>query len=431
MFLFIVATILLFCVLVLLCRPDPRNGILLLLPSMGVIATTWDISFAGLSLLKISYGFVAIIMIAKTRTMSYKLPQWWLNTAVVFALSSVYGIICRPFYLDFSPILFIDVILRALNFYLGFFLFPCYFDTREDFKRLVYVLIFSAIFPLLVEYYQIVTGTVFNLRQTRGLTRMVGLYHDAFSNKMFYQQALISIIIILGTKLENSKSRISLLAVFTGLLLVGCYFIFSKSMIAFIILWAVFLAIIGKKLHWGIIVVVFVLIINLYMGGKVFDNVYNIFEKDIQVQQGQIDQKYLLSGRGGLWEEDTRQFKEFGVFAYIFGAGWTPAAHNEWLRVFYLGGFISLVFFIGCQLNILQHLIHTYLIQKQFYRLVAMLIFLSYLLDCIGVVPGLYPSYNWFTWGILGCLLIHGDKYFPANPSTPVQAAQALPVNGR
>lgn len=423
MLLFIIATILLFCVLVLLCRPDPRNGILLLLPSMGVIAGTWDVSFAGLSLIKITYGFVAIIMIAKIRTASYLLPQWWRKTAIVFALASVIGVIWRPIYLDISPIPIIDLFLRALNFYLGFFLFPIYFHTREDFKRLIYMIVFSAIFPLLVEYYQIITGTVFNLRQTRGLTRMVGLYHDAFTNKMFYQQALISIILLLGTKLETLKSKKNLLFIFSGFLLVGCYFIFSKSMVAFLFLWTIFLITIGKKIHWGIIVVVFVLLINEYMEGKIFDNVYNIFEKDIQVQQGQIDQKYLLSGRGGLWEEDTKQFNEFGSFAYIFGAGWTPAAHNEWLRVFYLGGFISLAFFIGCQLIILQHLIQSYFIQKQFYRLVAMLIFFSYLIDCIGVVPGLYPSYNWFIWGILGCLLVHGDKYFSTNPSTPALAS--------
>ena len=415
MFLFIVATILLFCVLVLLCRPDPRNGILLLLPSMGVIAGTWNISFAGLSMLKITYGLVAIIMISRMPGRGRSLPAWWRNTATVFALASVVGIIWRPFHLDFSPIIFIDVTLRALNFYLGFFLFPIYFNTREDFKRLVYVLAFSAVFPLLVEYYQIVTGTIFNLRQTRGLTRLVGLYHDAFTNKMFYQQALISIIVLLGTKLENLKTQKNLLIVFTGLLLIGSYFIFSKSMVAFLLFWAISLTIIGKKLHWGIIAVIFMLIINLYMGGKLFENVYNIFERDIQVQQGQIAQKYFLSGRGGLWEEDTRQFKEFGGFAYIFGAGWTPAAHNEWLRVFYLGGFISLAFFISCQLNVLKHLLKKYLLERQFHNLVAVLIFISYLIDCIGVVPGLYPSYNWFTWGILGCLLIHSDKYFKSD----------------
>ena len=358
-------------------------------------------------------------MIVKTRAEVGKLPLWWRKTAAVFALSSVVGVIWRPLYLDSSLILFIDLTLRALNFYLGFFLFPCFFHTREDFRRLLYVVVFSAAFPLIIEYYQIVTGTIFNFRQTRGLTRMVGLYHDAFTNKMFYQQALIAIIILLGTKLEPLKSKKNLLIVFSGFLLVGCYFIFSKSMVAFLLLWAISLAIIGKKFHWGIVAVFFVLLSNLYMGGQMFENVYKMFEKDIQVQQGEIDQKYLLSGRGMLWEEDTRQFKEFGSIAYFFGAGWTPSAHNEWLRVFYLGGIISLAFFLGCQLTVFKYLIQAYFRQRQFYRLVAVLIFISYLLDCIGVVPGLYPSYNWFTWGILGCLFVHGDNYFAFNSTVP------------
>ncbi|MBO4511976.1 MAG: hypothetical protein J5746_04365, partial [Victivallales bacterium] len=102
-------------------------------------------------------------------------------------------------------------------------------------------------------------------------------------------------------------------------------------------------------------------------------------------------------------------------------AGWTPPAHNEWLRVLFLGGFCSMAVFIGCQLRILFHIVNLYLKQRKFHLFVALMIFGSYLLDCIGIVPGLYPSYNWFLWGMLGCLITQGsDFYAPISPKNPV-----------
>ena len=143
---------------------------------------------------------------------------------------------------------------------------------------------------------------------------------------------------------------------------------------------------------------------------------HTIFERDIAVQQGEIESKYVLSGRGIIWEDNLAYFKnEGGILGEIVGYGKNFGVHNEWLRIMLFGGVLSLIIFILLQLTVFFKLI-TFLLPKfSFNAIFIILLFLTYLIDCIGVTPGLYQQYNWYLWGMIGCCYFYGEEIFPIN----------------
>ena len=403
---------LLCAVTIMLLIFNPRAGVLFLFPAMGVVDATWDIRFGGFSLIQLLSAAVAGIIYMQVCA-NQRLPKWWQRIALLFLLCNTAGAVWGILNGNASPDGFLECFLRALNVYISFFMLPFFFDTREKFKTLLYAILIAALFPLCVQFFQIAVGTDFgHLRQTRGLMRMVGLYHDAATNKIFFMQALGAGILLLGARLEENVLRKWLIFGYMLLILCGIYFIFSKSAIAILILWSIGLASFGKKLHWLIFGAIFVLIFDLCTDHSVFGNIYKIFERDIAVQQGELDSQYTLSGRGIVWADWLDYFwSEGGTFDRLLGYGVMVPAHNEWLRIMIFGGFFSLIITIIMQLVLFFKILEEMLSKKSFPMVFAMLLFLTYLLDCVGIVPGLYPQYNWYLWGILGCILFNNTIF--------------------
>ena len=393
---------------ILLLIFNPKTGVLFLFPAMGVVDATWDIRFGGFSLIQLLSAAVAGIVYMQVCA-DQRLPKWWQRIALLFLLCNSAGALWGMLNGNASPKGLLESFLRALNVYISFFMLPLFFDTREKFKMLLYAILIAAFFPLCVQFFQISVGTDFgHLRQTRGLMRMVGLYHDAVTNKIFFTQALGAGVLLLGAKLEENVLRRWLIFGYMLVILCGIYFIFSKSAVAILLLWSIGLASFGKKLHWLLWGALFALIFDAFSEQSVWGNIYKIFERDIAVQQGEMDSQYALSGRGVVWANWLDYFwSEGGTFDRLLGYGEIVSAHNEWLRIMIFGGFISLMLTILMQIVVFFKILNAMLSKGTFCMVFAMLLFLTYLLDCIGIVPGLYPQYNWYLWGILGCILFN------------------------
>ena len=160
---------------------SPFRGLLLLFALKPVIDATWNYSFGGFNLLRVIGVAVPILFLPRILTKKSFLlnNRKWKNLAIGYLIANSLG--SSFLLLDYQYMEFLDLLMRSLNGFLGFFLLAIYFDDREKFRYLLIALLIAGIFPVLMGIYQKTTGVVWQHRRTIDLVRNVGLYHDAFN----------------------------------------------------------------------------------------------------------------------------------------------------------------------------------------------------------------------------------------------------------
>lgn len=173
----------------------PFWGIVITVLTKPIIDTTWNVSFGGVNLLEIiSVAFPLLLLPrllyrGKDIFIDNRLKWIALGYFVSYSLGSLI------LFLDRDYRTFAELWMRSLNGYVGFFLFACFFRHNRDFKILLLALIIAGLFPLFMSIYQNVTGVIWQSRQTVGLVRRVGLYHDGFNLRLYSFQTLAAILL--------------------------------------------------------------------------------------------------------------------------------------------------------------------------------------------------------------------------------------------
>lgn len=389
----------------------PRNGIILLLISMPVIATTWEFRFAGTSLIQITYGLAVPLLLLRRKPMPSCFPDSWTACAWCIFGANVLGLIWAPLFYDAGMMEIVATVLVALNLLMGFFMFPMFFTMRNDFRLLLATLMISGIFPTVISLYQAMTGVVWQERMIMGLLRYDGLYHDSVACRIFIFPALFAAVIgYLGKFFRGFWLRLIMMFYILALL-VALYNLSSRAVFGILAVWSIGLTALYRRWAFGLSVIAVVCLVNYYYDNFLFDRIEFLLSKEIAIQEGEMENKYFLSGRGMLWREHLEEFDQFGPFAYLFGAGWLVPAHNEFIRIFFVSGLTGVFLFAGSILRLLAGCIPK-LPRRELPQVAAFLLLCSFLIDCIGVTTGGYPSYNWFLWGMLGMLLFQGNQFF-------------------
>ena len=148
--------------------------------------------------------------------MKYLPRKWVVNAKLLFILTSfslLYAFSERPLE---SVVLF----LIYINVFMGFILIPLLVTNKKQFKQLLIAIIISGIFPIAVSIFQYQTGIIFQERQTVGLTRYVGFYHDAYTVRFYGEFTLFSSIVYLSVFKIKSRFYKFLLFGICGLALI-------------------------------------------------------------------------------------------------------------------------------------------------------------------------------------------------------------------
>lgn len=389
---------------------NPRKGILWLLFSMPIVSATWNVRFFGLSLISLM-SMIPLLLLPRL-----KLPMGfspvWMTSAKLILCASVLGLPFAILYSDTNAMFFLEYLSRSLNVMVGFFMIPLFINNRNDFYLLLKVFLLAGLFPVGVAMYQAITGVDWQGRMIMGVLRYDGFYHDSVSVRMFIFPTLFAIVVSL---LRFSKKRPFYRLFLYGYLassMVGLYNISSRAVFAILLIWTVGLTIFYRRWSTGVVAIVSILSINWFGDNFIFDRLEFLLQKETAIFAGEMDQKYLLSGRSMLWQDYWETFQEFGILATIFGAGWTIPAHNEFLRIIFMSGFVGLTLWILGVFLLCIESIKNWARSRELPQVCSVLLMASFLIDCIGIVPGLYPYYNWFLWGMLGILLYRGRELF-------------------
>jgi hypothetical protein len=402
----IIPLVILFALFIAKTQKGMLAALLILVATKSIIDAFWESKFGPLSILALQGLMIPVLFfdVLKNRKV---VPKYWLRTANIYVLAMSFGLVWG--FIE-KPLGAFENVFLSLNSYLGFFLIPLLITKQADLKKLLIAIMIGGVFPILVSLYQFQTGVIFQERATVGLIRYVGFYHDAFPVRFYGLMTLLAVLLF--NSLFKTKSMF--LKIFMVLISMGAFFsiylVFSKAAVGIIGLWIVVLLLFSKsKVKQVFSILIGLSVLFIVFGDTFYDSIEQLFSKEIGYESGEVkDARYTLAGRGYIWEGawnfwTTRQT----VFFQWMGDGIVRPVHNEFLRVLLTNGIIGLLLL---SIFVFTMVKNVFKIHKNI-RVFGLMLFGMYIIDCIGLVPGVYYYYNILTWGIIGLLLLRKDLF--------------------
>lgn len=386
---------------------DAKRGILVTIASKPIIDATWSYNVAGFNLLKVIGVAVPVILLAyvlRNRDNLMNMPLaffWWLYLFDLLLISFIFGF-------DYStPLVGFEYFLRGFNGFIAFFFFQKYFAERAEFRALVVAFLVAGIFPIAMGAYQAFTGEIWQYRQTVGLARKVGLYHDAFSFRSYAFQTLAACLLYYNYYLTGKKIQVFSLVLLTSGSLLLIFNIYSKAGYLILLMWLITWCILARKWAVPVLLVCAIIAANIWTGGKVLNEVQQVFTKEATyLESGDSrSQERVLAGRPTLWKPIFADWTRLDSLDKLWGYGRGAAFHNDYLRVLFNGGILGLIIYVALLAAIGWRLVMKLISGLTPLRIVGFMIYLMWLVDTIGLVPGQYPAYQWFVWGFIALSL--------------------------
>ena len=374
---------------------------LVLVATKSIIDAFWQIKFGPLSIMAIQGVLIPVLYFRLLADVKY-IPKVWIRTARIYVIALAFGIVWA---IMVEPIIFIENAILSINIYLGFILIPLLIQDQKQLKQLLFAIMICGIFPILVSVFQLQTGIIFHERETVGLTRYVGFYHDAFPTRFYGLMTLMAILIYQAVFNVKDVFLKSFMMILAGGAFVSIYAVFSKAAMGILGVWIVSLLLFSKsKVKQTFSVVIGISVILIVFGDAVSSNIEQLFSKEVGYQTGEVkDARYTLAGRGYIWQEHWNFWAdEQSFFFQWFGDGLNRPVHNEFLRVLMLNGIIGVLFLV---VFIAKSISNVFRVHKNI-RVFAIMLLSMYMVDSIGLVPGKYYYYNILVWGIFGILLL-------------------------
>jgi len=371
-----------------------------------IIAASWNYRYLGFSLVDIFYAFFILIFLLRVLLKKEDISEFpyirlFKFYFVLILFISIY------IGLNSGIVNSVDFFIKSLFMPIAFYLFSVYFPDLKSGRLLASALILSGLFPLFFILAQKFAGSVGFFRQTRGLTRYVGLYHDAAVLDIFLIQALLGIMLFWHYFLTNREKILKYgLVVLFCLLVTGSYFLYTKTIFLTFALWLLAFLFVKRKIQVFVSALVILFVLNAISGQKIFSEIDQVFSKEVQYVEGNLRPETVLSGRGGIWKNSLESWSRLPFLEKIFGAGDIYAyVHNDFLRMLLSGGLLLLVFSLFLFSTLIFGLFKDFRKKKYFVHLAAILCILHYFIVSLGRVPGLYPNLQILTWGFVGLSL--------------------------
>jgi hypothetical protein len=396
-----------------------RAGILATLLLHPVAAAGWHVNYflGGIKLNPLVLMGLIVPMFVFLRAFG-RGPAF--NQMPLFAIWTVY--LCYNIFagtlhaISEGPARSMDLIFRHIAGFVGFYMMQAFFTERAHFKRLLQALVVSGMFPILVILYQIATGSGtlremseggdLRLDSAMGLIRYSGFFHDIVSVRGYVFQCLAGIILYWAYFLKPNRDAVwkfflAFLAV-AGLFVL--YKMYSKAVIGTLLLWFGIWSYGYRKLGVGIALGLLVVAVNALQSDMIFSETGQLFHTEIEeaTGEGDVDSSRLLHGRIGVWQNILAGFSEASAIEQMVGVRSAAGAHNDFLQKLIYGGFVGLTIYLVLLWMIGVRVAKLYFREKTPINLMAVMIFGGWMIDTIGVVPSLYPGYQWYAWGLIG-----------------------------
>lgn len=302
----------------------------------------------------------------------------------------------------------VNYFFRAFNGFIGYFLFQEYFRTGEGFKTLLIAHIVAGVFPMGMSVYQNILGGLIRSEATiGGLIRNIGLYHDAYTLRLYCFQTLGAVLLYWFYFLSGLKviSR-GILLLMTAICSMTVYKLYSKAGYLVMAEWVlVWFAAQKKFLQVGMILVL-ILGAGFLMKGTMTGTLDTVYSKEVAALQGKEKADRMFQGRVGGWKMAFQQYAQYPIALQLVGDG-SPhtGAHNDFIRALLGTGMIGLLLYCILLVAIGIRTVRNCLREQSPLNVFAVMLIGMWLIDAMGLVPGAYPGYQIFVWGFIGLAL--------------------------
>ncbi len=393
------------CIAIILLIRRPRIGVLFTIATKPAIDTAWNTAAGGISALELNGVAVPIVVLGiliLQRPYEFRRVPGGLAWAL-FVVANIVGFaIMLASGKAYSAI---EMFFRVLNGFAGYYMLHPFIRTERDFKHLLIALIIAGMVPTMFGIYQAITGHVWSYRHTVGLLRNVGIYHDVFAMRSYGYLSLAGVILYSIYFARTMQAKIILL-LYGAMIGTVIFKVYSKAAIVIAGVWLTIWSIFRKRFHALILVTVLVSIVGVFFHNAILSEVETLFSKETAALEGVGDEKRVLGGRAHIWGPAFEEWYEADVFNQLFGMGKSGgSSHNDFLRVTISGGIIALLTYIMLLIVIGIRVFKKALLSPEPINIMALMIFVMWMIDTIGLTPGIYPGYQWYVWGFIGLAL--------------------------
>jgi O-antigen ligase len=213
-----------------------------------------------------------------------------------------------------------------------------------------------------------------------------------------------------NTSLRRAHWKAFFAVVQIPLLLIIIYRGYSKAAVAIILAWGSILLLMSRQRLFMSLLSGVALVLVATTENRVTDEIESLFRKEIWYAEGQLHENLqytLLGGRFVYWGSALDNFVDQELAVQLVGVDYVRAAslHNDFLRTLMATGAIGLILYVFLLLQMVWHVVLRTVNRSSKLALPALLALTAFIIDCLGLVPLLYPGYSWVTFGIISMAL--------------------------
>jgi hypothetical protein len=300
-----------------------------------------------------------------------------------------------------------NIFLRYINGIIGFYFLQAFFRQGNRFKWFLWALILGGLFPMSLGLYQALTGLQWREAQAEGLVRNIGIWHDGVNMRTYALQTIFGLL--LYSALYVKTRNIPLKAMTMGYLAISTVVmmrVYSKAAILTFALWVLCWTILRRQFAVLAVLAVAGLLITTYFAGDLIDQIGTLFNKELGFVSGKVEGKMTFQGRWFGWVEMMGEWERLPAMSQLFSSGKIAiGAHNDFLQMLFHGGIVGLVMYLSLLIVIGVRIGRNLLAKADEMAVAALMVFLMWLIDAIGLVPSAYPAEQWLIWGLIGMSL--------------------------
>lgn len=301
-----------------------------------------------------------------------------------------------------------NIFFRHISAPVGYFMLQHFFVSETRKRALIIALVISGLFPVGMSVIQIITGMEWRTQNSgaEGVTRIVGLYHDAVSLKFYSLQTIFACTLLAhtgeGAVVNRRIINVILFCLFC--LAVFCLMnTYTKSGIAVLGLWVVIWFAFRRKFISLACILLVSTTLFVAAAPRYAANMVSIYHKELSFYRGDIELERTFAGRWFGWQDMYDQWLSLGIVKQVFGSG-IPAtgAHNDYLMILFHGGLLGLLIYSFIILSMICKATANALRNPAPLNVGAVMLLTMWIVDSTGTVPSAYPGYQWFVMGMIG-----------------------------
>jgi len=178
---------------------------------------------------------------------------------------------------------------------------------------------------------------------------------------------------------------------------------YSKAGTTIVAAWALLWPTLRRKYGQLAALCAAAVVVGAWYGTQVMSAIGFIFKREIGALAGTSTVNHAFAGRWYLWQDMLNEWQSFGILAKTFGAGHVATgAHNDYIQILFHGGLVALAIYALLLGLTLVRIVKNLRAARGVFQSAALLAFVMWVVDTIGLVPSAYSGYQWFVWGVIG-----------------------------